>query len=92
MTKQLLDTSGNQDVTTRQLLDSKFKTDYHSALYYLKTAMYQYGPDLKVSEFFNRINLDQFVLWSASRLLSGKSEVVPNNEEKEKLSRIVADT
>ena len=54
--------------------------------------MYQYGPDLKVSEFFNRINLDQFVLWSAYRLLSGKSEVVPNKEEKGKLSRIVSNT
>lgn len=92
LTEQLLNTIGDKDVTTRQLWESKFKTDYPSALYLLKIAMYQYGPDLKVSEFFNRVNLDQFVLWSASRLLSGKSEVVPNNEEKEKLSRIVSST
>ena len=59
-------------------------------LRHLRTAMYHYGPDIKVSEFFGRIDIDEFILWSSSRFLSEKSTVIPTKAQKEKLTEIVA--
>ena len=93
LTTQLLYAIGNPDVTTKQLLDINIKADHHyrhSALRRLQSALYRYGTDVKVSEFFNRIDIDRFILWSASHFLSEESTVVPTHTEKEKLTEIVA--
>lgn len=91
LTMRLLQAVGNPEITTSQLFDSSIKMDFHSAIHYLQVAMYQYRMDVKVSEFFDKVNLEQFVLWTASRLLAEKSGVVVlNKEEKENLSEVVA--
>lgn len=90
LTNQLLDAIGNPDVTTKQLLDVDIQADHYSALRRLQTAMYHSGYNVKVSEFFDKIDIDKFVLRSASRYLSEKSTVAPTQEEKERLSKIVA--
>ena len=72
----------NPDVTTRQLLKVNIKADHHSAIRRLQTAMYHSGYNVKVSEFFDRIDMDRFVIWSVSRFLSEKSTIVPTPIER----------
>lgn len=52
--------------------------------------MYHSGYKVKVSEFFDRIDIDRFVIWSASHFLSKGSTVIPTPIEKEKLAEITA--
>lgn len=89
LTIQLLDAIDNPDVTTTQLLEVHIKTDHYSALWRLLTAMYHSDCDVKVSDFFECIDIDIFVLRSASRFLSEESTVIPTTSEKEKLTEIV---
>lgn len=90
LTAQLLKAIDDPDLTTKQLLEVDIEADHHSVLRHLRTAMYHYGPDIKVSEFFGRIDIDEFILWSSSRFLSEKSTVIPTKAQKEKLTEIVA--
>jgi hypothetical protein len=90
LTAQLLNAIDNPDVTTKQLLGEDIKADYHSAIRRLQTAMYHSGYDVKVSEFFDQIDMDRFVLWSASHFFSEKSSVVPTPDEKGRLAEIAA--
>lgn len=90
LTAKLLNAIDNPDVTTRQLLKVDIKADHHSAIRQLQTAMYHSGYNVKVFEFFDRIDMDRFVIWSASRFLSEKSTVVPTPTEKERLIEITA--
>ncbi len=90
LTTRLLNAIDNPDVTTRQLLKVDIQADHHSAIRRLQTAMYHSGYNVKVSEFFDRIDMDRFVIWSASRFLSEKSTVVPTLTEKERLTEITA--
>lgn len=90
LTDQLLNAIDNPDVTTRQLLNVDIQADYHSALRRLQIAMHHFGDDIKVSEFFDRIDIDEFVLRSASHILSEKPTVVPASAEKESLTEIIA--
>lgn len=90
MTAKLLNVIDNPDVTTRQLLKVDIKADHYSAVRRLQIAMYHSGYNVKVSEFFDRIDIDEFVLQSAARFLSEKSTVVPTSVEKERLTEITA--
>lgn len=90
LTAKLLNVIDNPDVTTRQLLKVDIKADHYSAVRRLQIAMYHSGYNVKVSEFFDRIDIDEFVLQSAARFLSEKSTVVPTSVEKERLTEITA--
>lgn len=90
LTVQLLNAIDNPDVTTRQLLEVNIQADHHSALSKLRTEMYHSGYDVKVSEFFDCIDIDEFVLRSASHFFSEKSTVVLSSTEKERLVEITA--
>lgn len=90
LTVQLLNAIDNPDVTTKQLFEVDIQAEHYSALLQLRTAMYHSDYDVKVSEFFDCIDIDKFVLRSASHLLSEKSTVVPTLAEKERLAEIVA--
>ncbi len=90
LTSQLLNAIDDTDVTTNQLLEVDIRADHHSAIRRLQTAMYHSGYNVKVSEFFDRIDMDRFVIRSASRFLSEKSSVVPTSDEKERLTEITA--
>lgn len=90
LTDQLLNAIDNPDVTTTQLLEVDIQADHYSAIRRLQTAMYHSGYNVKISEFFGRIDMDRFVIWSASRFLSEKSTVVPTPKEKERLTEITA--
>lgn len=87
---QLLELIDDPNLTCRQLLDANLKVEYRTALWNLQTAIYHYGADIKVSEFFDKINLDDFILKSAARILSEKSTINPTLEQKTKLTEIVA--
>ena len=89
LTAQLLNAINDPDVTTKQLLEVDIQTDHHSAIRRLQTAMYHSGYNVKVSEFFDRVDIDKFVLWSASHFLSEKSPVVPTPAERGRLAEIV---
>jgi len=90
LTTQLLHKINNPDLTTKQLLDADINLEHNSALWRLKSAMYRYGPNVKVYEFFDHVEMNKFVLWSASQYLSKKSMVVVSDFHKEKLREIVA--
>jgi len=90
LTGQLIREIKNPDVTTKQLLDVDIESDHYSTLRRLQTAMYHFGSDVRVSEFFDLVDIDSFVLWSASRFFSKRSAVVPSQTEKEKLMETVA--
>lgn len=90
LTLKLLDVVNNPDVTTKQLLDADFQGDVYSVLCHLRTAMYQFEIDIRVSEFFDKVNINEFILWSSSKLLYGSVTVVPNQAQREKLIEIVA--
>lgn len=90
LTNQLLNAIDNPDVTTKQLLEVDIQADHHSAIRRLQTAMYHSGYNVKVSEFFDQIDIEKFVLRSASRFLAEKSTVVPTQAEKERLTEITA--
>ncbi|MBM6695340.1 metallophosphoesterase [Pseudoflavonifractor capillosus] len=92
LTAQLLNALDNPDVTTKHLLEVDLKAHHYSALLQLRTAMYHSGYDVKVSEFFDCIDIDTFVIQSASRLLSEKSTVVPTRAQKAKLAEITTNT
>lgn len=87
---QLLELIDDPNLTCGQLLDANLKVEYRTALWNLQTAIYHYGADIKVSEFFDKINLDDFILKSAARILSEKSTINPTLEQKTKLTDIVA--
>lgn len=88
LTAKLLNIIDNPDITTRQLLKVNIQVDHYSAIRRLQTAMYHSGYDIKVSEFFDSIDIDEFVLRSTSHFLSEKSTVIPTSAEKEKLTEI----
>lgn len=90
LTEQLIEKIKNPDVTTKQLFQVDIEVDHHSPLRRLRTAMYHFGPDIKVSEYFSQIDIDMFVLWSASRFISENPVVLPTQVEKEKLVEAVA--
>ena len=58
LTAQLLKAIDDPDLTTKQLLEVDIEADHHSVLRHLRTSMYHYGPDIKVSEFFGRPNVN----------------------------------
>ena len=90
LTAKLLNAIDDPDITTKQLLEVDIRAEHHSAIRRLQTAMYHSNYNVKVSEFFDQIDMDRFVLWSASRFFSEKSTVVPTPVEKERLTGITA--
>ncbi len=83
---ELLLTIGNPDIKAFQLLDIDTKIKYHSALRYLKNAICRYcPPEVKVAEFFEQINLDDFIIQTTHNLLSKNSFLNPSFKQKEYL-------
>lgn len=89
LTKQLLELAKDPNITTKQLLEVDFKVNYRSVLFRHRNALYHYGVDVKLTEFFEYVDCDKFVLWSISRLLSKKSTVILTRDEKKRLTEIL---
>ena len=89
LTVQLIEKVGDPNLKGEELLRTGIKVESHSVLWRLQTAMYHYGADIRISEFFDQIDMDRFIIWSLSRLLSDKFTVIPTQTQKEKLMEIV---
>lgn len=90
LTAQLIREIGNPDLMTSQLIEAGVKIDYYSALRHLQCMMYNANLNVKVAEFFSKVNFDDFVLWSISHFLNYKDRVILTKTKKEKLTDIVA--
>ena len=88
--RQLVEMIDDPDLTTRHILDTNLGISYRSALGRLQGAMYRYGHDVKVSEFFNHINIDEFILWSASAMLNEKTSVITTQVQRDKMKEIIS--
>lgn len=86
---QLLSLINDADATTDQILDLGDNIEYDSALGRLKASIYHYGCKTKISEFFDVIDLEYFVIWSASKYLGKNSSIVPTPSQKRILSELV---
>lgn len=85
----LLEAIDDPEITAKQLLEIDLNVDYNSAIGRLRTALYHYGPNIKVSEFFIHVNLDEFILWSASQYLAKNSTVIPSQYQRDTLTSII---
>lgn len=89
LTNQLLRKIGDPQLTAKQLLKADIRIDYPSPLQHLRFAMHGYAPEEQVSEFFNRVNRDRFILWSSAQFLLKNTVVVLLQEQKDALSEVV---
>ncbi len=86
---ELIKLIANPEITTHQLLDIDIDLDYDSALGRFRSAIYRYSRDIKVSEFFEKINLDNFVIWAASQVVLEKNSVFVTQSHRDKISAII---
>lgn len=79
----------DNEATANQILELCRDIEYESPLGKLKTAIYHYDYNGKIVEFFDSIDLEDFIIWSASKYLKNKTFVIPTKEQKEILSNIL---
>lgn len=87
---QLIENLDDPSVTNRQLKKVELNCDIHSVLNKLRLKMYKYEVNVRVDEFFEKINLDDFVLFSVYDLLDKDICNLMNNEQIEKLIEIAS--
>lgn len=86
---QLLSLINDAEATTDQILDLGRNIEYDSPLGRLKTSIYHYRFKTKISKFFDSIDLEDFIIWSASKYLGKNSPIVPTPIQKSFLSELV---
>lgn len=69
------------NILTTQLLDVNIRIAHHTALKNLQVQIYHYGANVKVSEFFERVDPERFMVRSASEFLK-RPHIVPNEKQK----------
>lgn len=86
---QLIENLDDPSVTNRQLEKVELNCDIHSALNKLRLKMYKYEVNVRVDEFFEKINIDDFVLVSIYDILDKDIYNLMSNQQKERLIKIV---
>lgn len=86
---ELMSVLDDPNIRADKILDAGIKIGYHSALRRLQVAIYHYGGSLKVSEFFERINSEEYVIRSAAKILGGKVHIIPTVEQKKILENLI---
>ncbi|MBO5968061.1 MAG: metallophosphoesterase [Clostridia bacterium] len=77
MLLDLVSKIGDTNIVAGTLLKSDAKIDHYSALWHLKSAIYRYSPeDMKVKDFFNNVDIEDFILCVFAELLESSS--IPN--------------
>ena len=86
---QLIEMLDDPSVTNRQLYKVQLNCDIHSVLNKLRLKMYAYRVNIRVDEFFEKINIDDFVLVSIYDILDKDIYNLMSNQQKERLIKIV---
>ena len=86
---QLIENLDDPSVTNRQLKKVELNCDIHSVLNKLRLKMYKYEVNVRVDEFFEKINIDDFVLVSIYDILDKDIYNLMSNQQKERLIKIV---
>lgn len=86
---QLIENLDDPSVTNRQLKEVELNCDIHSVLNKLRLKMYKYEVNVRVDEFFEKINIDDFVLVSIYDILDKDIYNLMSNQQKERLIKIV---
>lgn len=86
---QLIENLDDPSVTNRQLKEVELNCDIHSVLNKLRLKMYKYEVNVRVDEFFEKINIDDFVLVSIYDILDKDIYNLMSNQLKERLIKIV---
>lgn len=86
---ELVSSINNADATTDQILELGQKIRYDSAIERLQSSIFHYGRKTKITEFFDVIDLEDFIIWSASKYLGKNSSIVPTQNQKRMLSELV---
>ena len=86
---QLIEMLDDPSVTNRQLYKVQLNCDIHSVLNKLRLKMYKYEVNVRVDEFFEKINIDDFVLVSIYDILDKDIYNLMSNQQKERLIKIV---
>ena len=87
---ELLTCIEDTEVTNDNILELGRSIDFNSPLWHLKTAVYHYSKNIKISEFLNVIDLPNFILWSASKFLSKKSSIILTDMQRNDLIELLA--
>ena len=90
--KELLSSIDDENATTNQILDVGRDIDYNSSVGRLKSAVFQYGKNnCKICDFFDNIDINDFIIWSASKYLEKKPLVKPATEQKRCLANLLSE-
>lgn len=86
---QLIEKLPDPSIKNRQLYKVQLNCDIHSVLNKLRLKMYAYKVNIRVDEFFEKINIDDFVLVSIYDILDKDIYHLMSNQQKERLIKIV---
>lgn len=86
----LLTKIGDPNIVAGKLLKTEVRVDYHSALWYLQSAIYRYlAKDAKVADFFTDIDIEYFIICVFSEFLDSTTIPTLSLQQKQFIIQIV---